>query len=496
MGNTSLTVTDPAAVAAAAKEQAVIQAAYIMALRCPRDEADARQKLIKECQRTSFAHTVEYSKPQGGTKVSGPTVRLIEVALRLWKNIASRTSVVYEDAEIRRVQVTVIDYETNTQHVKEIQVPKTVERSDATGREVLGQRVNKQGRPVYRVAATEDEVDQRTASLVSKVIRNEGKRLLPGDLIDEALDTARETRRQHDKTDPDAAKKRVTDGFATINVMPSALAEYLGHTVDTCSPVEIDDLRLIFQGIRDGLTTWGEVIGMRKAQNQANTPKDPAAPDGEKPASVVDKLKAKAKADADAKARAKDAAAPPQGNTIPASTLPPGAPGKTAEALAKEKADAEAKAKEDARLAEERAKTADGSGYCGKCGVTSHGAGIKAGAICPACKMAVLMAKAPEPLKSGRGGRRQAAPATPPPPPPAPPAPPAQTDDEKAMAVMKEAAAKDKAAREAAEAAPAQGNLMDVEDVEGDAESEMDAEEQALLDAAAESEAGANGEDQ
>ena len=47
--------TDPSAVAAAESVKARIQAAYIMALQKPRKEMEARDAILRACQRTEFA---------------------------------------------------------------------------------------------------------------------------------------------------------------------------------------------------------------------------------------------------------------------------------------------------------------------------------------------------------------------------------------------------------------------------------------------------------
>jgi hypothetical protein len=42
-----------------------------------------------ECDRPRFAEVARYSKPQGSTKVTGPSIRFVEAALRCLGNIAT-----------------------------------------------------------------------------------------------------------------------------------------------------------------------------------------------------------------------------------------------------------------------------------------------------------------------------------------------------------------------------------------------------------------------
>ena len=76
------------------------------------------------------------------------------------------------------------------------------------------------------------------------------------------------------------------DGFAGLNVLPSMLAEYLGHDVSMCSPAEIDALRALYVAVKDGETTWAEVIGSRA---------EPEKEAEKKTSGLVDRIKAQAK---------------------------------------------------------------------------------------------------------------------------------------------------------------------------------------------------------
>jgi hypothetical protein len=256
-----LTVTDPAAIAAAESVKARIQAAYIMAAQRPRNEDESRVKILKQCDDPRFAEKVEYNKPIG-KGIKGPSIRFAEAALRYWGNIQSDTQTVYEDEKIRRIRVTVTDLETNATYSKDIQVSKVVERRDKKGREVVEERMNSLGDRVYIVKATDDELHNKEAALISKAVRNEGLRLIPSDIVDEAIERARGTLMNRDAQDPQAATKKIVDTFAMLNIFPKDLEQYLGHPLRSISPKELQDLRGIYQAIKDGETTWHEVTAI------------------------------------------------------------------------------------------------------------------------------------------------------------------------------------------------------------------------------------------
>ena len=252
--------SDPAAIAAAEIAKARIQAAYIMALQKPRNEDEARDRILHACRRPTFAERVEFSKPVSGRQIKGPSIRFAELALREWQNILTETQVIYEDDFIRRIKVFVTDLETNRIASKEIQINKTVERKKTEGREVLGKRINSYGEMIYIVKATEDELNNKEAAFISKAVRNEGLRLIPSDVTDEAIKTARHTLQNRDAKDPDTAKKKLLDAFSSIGVRPKDLEQYLGHKTDTLTPSELQDLRGIYRAIKDGESTWMDYI--------------------------------------------------------------------------------------------------------------------------------------------------------------------------------------------------------------------------------------------
>jgi len=259
-----------------------IQAGYMVAMANPRDVEEARVRILQHCKRPRFAETVEYYKPIGSGGVSGPTIRFAELALREWGNIISDIQVIYEDDMKRRSKVFITDLETNTTFTKEITIQKTVERKSNKGRDVLGSRKNSYGDTVYVVMATDDEIHNKEASLLSKALRNEGLRLIPTDIVDEALEVARDTLKKRDAKDPDEAKRRILDAFSKISIMPKDIKEYLGHDVSRVSEVEISELRKIYQTIEEGSASWEDYMAKKKPVGEIPKDDDGGDDDGAK----------------------------------------------------------------------------------------------------------------------------------------------------------------------------------------------------------------------
>jgi hypothetical protein len=252
--------TNPAAVAAAETAKAETLAAYQMALHMPRDTEQARQDILKLCKKPDFAAAVEYRKPIAGGSITGLSIRFVEQALRLWRNVRTTQRVVYEDDDVRRIMVKVIDLESNAEFSREISVTKTVERKNERGREIISERTNSAGQTVFIVKATDDEMANKEGAAVAKALRNEGGRLLPYDLKEEALHTARQTLRNQDAKDPDAAKRKVLDAFADIGISAREIESLLKHKIDSVVPAELEELRTIYQAIKGGEARWSDYI--------------------------------------------------------------------------------------------------------------------------------------------------------------------------------------------------------------------------------------------
>lgn len=289
---------ESAATAVAAQATAAVNARYIMALKKPRSMDDVRVRLLKECRRPGFARSARYRKPIG-RGVEGPSIRFAEAALRLLGNVYPETMTVYDDAEKRIVRQSVTDLETNITYSKDVVIEKTVERRQLKeGQSFIRSRLNSQGAVTYLVPATEDDLLNKENALVSKALRTNALRLLPGDILDECMAACIATARDGAAKDPDGERKRVADAFAAQGVNPSDIAAYLGHDLGTTSPAELVDLRAVYEAIKNGEATWKAVIEARESGEDDGAPKARAA-------SVSERLKAAASKQADPATAAK-----------------------------------------------------------------------------------------------------------------------------------------------------------------------------------------------
>lgn len=269
---------ETASSAVAAQAKAMVESRYVMALKKPRNWDQVRQDVIRECRRPGFAHnkSAYYRKPIGNG-VEGLGIRFVEVALRCMTNVLIETTMIFEDnlKEIHRVTVT--DLEANTTYPLDVRVSKTVERSKPMDDgSYISMRTNSSKRLVYTVPANDDDLLNKRAALISKAIRTLGLRIIPGDIQDEGEAEIKRVRINRAAQDPAAERKGIVDDFGEIGVKASDLADYLGHSLDQCSPAQLVDLRGIYGAIRDGEATWKSAME-NKAERPPGDGTQPAA---------------------------------------------------------------------------------------------------------------------------------------------------------------------------------------------------------------------------
>lgn len=308
--HTELGAPDTASTAVAAQAKALVEARYIMAIRRPRDMDVVREKMLKECARPSFAAVARYTKPIGKDKTkwpTGPSIRFAEAAVRNMTNITVETMTVYDDREKRIVRVMVTDLEANVPYSQDITIAKTIERRQKKdGDTVISTRTNSYGDTVYILEGTDDDIINKQQALISKAVRTLGLRLIPGDIVDECMDQVLVTQANADAQDPDAAKRKLFDAFGLLGVRAEQIKEYLGHDAETLSPKEVAELRGLYAAIRDGESSWRDVMDARTAEKADKN----ASLDAVRQATAAKKTATKAPAPAAAPAAAPAPAEP------------------------------------------------------------------------------------------------------------------------------------------------------------------------------------------
>lgn len=238
----------------AAREEAEMKAAIVLAKRFPRDESEAYTRIMRACDRPSFAESANYAFPRGGQTVTGPSVDLARELARIWGNIRYGMRIVSEDDERVHVKGYAYDLESNTYVESEDKFAKLVQRRNRVTRETEWVKA--------------DERDLR--ELVNKrgaiCVRNAVLQLLPSDIVQDAMarsrDTVQKLARGEIQQDREQAIRRLALAFHDIGVNGEMIAGYLKHPMELITNEEIADLRAIYKSIRDGNSRREEYFRM------------------------------------------------------------------------------------------------------------------------------------------------------------------------------------------------------------------------------------------
>ena len=256
---------------------AEVQASLLIAQSCPRNELRARDKLLVACQRLRLAEGAVYTYKRGSTEVKGPSIRLAEAAARYYGNIDYGFREVSRRPGESEVEAYCWDKESNTR-VSRLFTVKHLR--DKGGKSIA--------------LSTERDIYEAIASQAQRRVRSAILEIIPGDIIEDALDACDRTLRAAVPDLPRAIKGMV-QAFATMGVNKAMLETRIGRNIEAFQAADIISLRHIYAGMKDGISQASDWFDMslqdkpkeQPAQEQAATQaQENAAPKQEQPAEV------------------------------------------------------------------------------------------------------------------------------------------------------------------------------------------------------------------
>lgn len=222
------------------------QGRMIIAKRFPRVEAEAYERIMEECKRHTLADEAIYSFPRGGETIEGPSIRLAEVIARNWGNMDFGIRELSRRQGESEMEAFACDLQTNTRTVQQF----TVAHSRDT--KSKGKVALTDDRDIYEVGA-----NQAARRLRARILA-----IIPGDLVDAALEQCRRTLEgKNDIPMADRVRKMV-DAFKVLSVTPKMLQQRLGHPLDDMTPDELRQLQGAYKSIRDNMTKVSDWFGV------------------------------------------------------------------------------------------------------------------------------------------------------------------------------------------------------------------------------------------
>lgn len=224
----------------------------------PRDLNAAHAELMDACKMAAMAEVAFYSVPQGGQKVTGPSIRLAEQIASCVGNFEfghrELSRVEANGATFGRSEIEVYawDKEKNNRSIRQITVLHVLDTKDGP-----------------RKLRDQKDIDNKIANVASKQARGRILALMPKWLVEAAISECKKTL-AGDNTEPLSVRvRRMTQAFAQFGVTAQHLERYLGHTLDGVLLDELVDLTGTFNAIKEG-TPASEFFGEQEKEAAAD----------------------------------------------------------------------------------------------------------------------------------------------------------------------------------------------------------------------------------
>lgn len=221
-----------------------------MAKKFPRNEEIAIRRILKSCERVGLASQAIYQYAKGGSKIEGPSIRLAEALAQSWGNMDSGIRELEQNNGSSLVESYAWDLETNTRNSKIFTVSHlrhTKERD-------------------YQVTDPR-EIYELVANNGSRRLRACILGVIPGDVVDLAVQACTETMLKATKTDSDTIN-RLVGAFEAIGISREMIEARIQRKLDAITTQNIVDLRKVYASIKDGVAAPLDFFDLSTPKNQ------------------------------------------------------------------------------------------------------------------------------------------------------------------------------------------------------------------------------------
>ena len=236
-GNAQLTGVYGSMAPAVAREVAQVQGQIMMAKAYPRNMDEVLANVESACSRKTLAEHALYTYARGGTDISGPTIRLMEALASAYGNIKAGYEVVEADSEKSRIRAYAYDMQSNVLIERNFDV-EHVRYANGQKKRLIDQR------DIYEVIA--NNASRRVRACLQQIV--------PGDIVDYAVELTKKTLTENVDTSP-AARNSLVKAFSEYGVTKVMLEAYIQRKMDAITADQIVKLRGVYASLRDGIAT-------------------------------------------------------------------------------------------------------------------------------------------------------------------------------------------------------------------------------------------------
>lgn len=221
-----------------AKEQAKIQGQVFMAKQFPRAMSVVMNRITASCERPSLAQISEYEYPRGGQKITGASIRLLEVVAQCYGNISYSWKELNRDMTNHRSTCLAYAWDLETNLYSELEF------------EVYHYRATKK----ERILLTDDrDIYELVANQASRRVRRCLENVVPRDIVEDAREQCKKT--MNEKVD---WQKKINNQIKyfedTYGVKEKQIEEYFGMSRRGFTSNTFASLSRIYTSVRDGVS--------------------------------------------------------------------------------------------------------------------------------------------------------------------------------------------------------------------------------------------------
>lgn len=243
------------------------QMRVMLARQFPRLRQDCMRALQEECQRPSLAEDYAYRYPRGGQTVTGPNINLLETIAQCWGHMDYGWEVLQRVGDMSHVRVWAWDMQTNTKTERTVAVRHWRDKeSDKRDDPHPSGYPLKSERDIYEAVA--NQAQRRVRACLEQVI--------PGQVIDSAMEECQKTAIAKVDASPEGIKKALA-GMARFGVNQADIERRYHVKLDASSPAGdlayvLIQLRHAFASLRDGMATREELFPRNGVPETPPTP--------------------------------------------------------------------------------------------------------------------------------------------------------------------------------------------------------------------------------
>lgn len=224
----SLINTSPAI----AREVARVFVQTQAALAKPRNYNNVINVISAECKRKALAEQAIYRYARGGNDIVGPSIRLAEALARAYGNITFGYEVISQTKTSTTLRAYALDLETNMQAERIFSV----------------EHVRDNGVSV----TTPRDIYEHTSNYASRRVRACILELIPGDIVDYAMDECTATLAETEQINAKKIKNLI-EAYKKYGVSQDMLEVFIQRKIEAIEPDQMVKLRQIYESLVDGI---------------------------------------------------------------------------------------------------------------------------------------------------------------------------------------------------------------------------------------------------